>query len=358
MHSATVTGVEQIRVHLSHTPPRVPRRRLAAFNVGVQKIKNFFTLQCISLEVSVYNEGIAIAIRKGAPLASYSIDRRCLQQYMQNLVSKGTGTSVCFTCARKFPHIEGTQRNPIRMYPLLTRVEKQRKNSQLIVNESADALGFLGLCQKDAEDNFGLRQYSQTYGTMNNDVCLPETHEEFDDWHVTVPFEKEHMKMLCCPEDKICTSSGPVHATTACCEHCTAPICKECAACIYDWKPSLPPAALSNDMIIYYAPTILYTENVTVMEMLCASVCITSMICFTLEKKHRGFRSMDECVQQSSHRMAARGNATSFPLPWQDLMQQLHDGASLEKARSKCKPSTHRNRINSCCVNIAKDFSR
>ena len=162
----------------------------------------------------------------------------------------------------------------------------------------------------------------------------------------------------CCVvlKNKKCTSSGPAHATTACCEHCTAPICKECAACIYDWKPSLPPAALSNDMMIYYAPTILYTENVTVMEMLCASVCITSMICFTLEKKHRGHRSMDECVQQNSHRMAARGNATSFPLPWQDLMQQLHDGESLEKTRSECKPSTHRSRVDSCCVNITEDF--
>ena len=26
------------------------------------------------------------------------------------------------------------------------------------------------------------------------------------------------------------------------------------------------------------------------------------------------------------HRMGARGNATSFPLPWQDLLRQLQDG--------------------------------
>ena len=31
-----------------------------------------------ALAMSVYNEGLAIAIRRGAPLASYSIDRRCL----------------------------------------------------------------------------------------------------------------------------------------------------------------------------------------------------------------------------------------------------------------------------------------
>lgn len=69
----------------------------------------------------------------------------------------------------------------------------------------------------------------------------------------------------------------------------------------------------------------LYEEKVTVMEMICASVCITSMICFTLEKKYRNVQSMDEDVHANAHRMAARGNATSFPLPWEDLMVQLRD---------------------------------
>ena len=83
---------------------------------------------------------------------------------------------------------------------------------------------------------------------------------------------------------------------------------------MYATEPSLPPAGLSNDMMIYYAPSILYTENVSVMEMICASVCITSMISFTLEKKFRGSRSLDQKHNENKHRMAARGNATSFPL--------------------------------------------
>ena len=36
----------------------------------------------------------------------------------------------------------------------------------------------------------------------------------------------------------------------------------------------MPPAALANDMMMYVAPIELYTDNVTVMEMLCASVCV------------------------------------------------------------------------------------
>lgn len=44
--------------------------------------------------VSVYNEGIALAIRRGAPLASYSIDRRCLKSYMTSLTHSDTNALV------------------------------------------------------------------------------------------------------------------------------------------------------------------------------------------------------------------------------------------------------------------------
>ena len=86
----------------------------------------------------------------------------------------------------------------------------------------------------------------------------------------------------------------------------------------------MPPAALVNDLMIFYAPRELYTQNVTILEMICASPCLTSMICFSLEKKYRGQRAFDEKVHMNRHRMGARGNATSFPLPWQNLLQQLH----------------------------------
>ena len=47
---------------------------------------------------SVYNESIAVAIRSGAPLASDSIDRRCLASYMQDLNSAETCSLICFLC--------------------------------------------------------------------------------------------------------------------------------------------------------------------------------------------------------------------------------------------------------------------
>ena len=151
------------------------------------------------------------------------------------------------------------------------------------------------------------------------------SHEEFADWHLNVPFEAATVKILCCPEDVECDSDIK-HSRNQCCARCVAPLCTECEKSLYKRKPELPQAALTNDMMIYYAPSELYKNNATVMEMICASVCITSMICFTLEKKFRGHRSFDEQAHANQYRMAARGNATSFPLPWHDLLQQLKSG--------------------------------
>jgi hypothetical protein len=47
------------------------------------------------LALSVYNEGIAMAVRRGAPLASFSIDRKCLQQYTYHLTNTDTKSLVC-----------------------------------------------------------------------------------------------------------------------------------------------------------------------------------------------------------------------------------------------------------------------
>ena len=144
------------------------------------------------------------------------------------------------------------------------------------------------------EHLFGLNTYCDKYGTMNEDIRLTPTHEEIDDWHLFVPFGSTTVKVLCCPEDIQCIRLGDVpqcHSSKICCEQCRAPICKECANCIFASPPSVPPAGLSNDMMIDYTPSILYTENVTVMEMICASVCITSMITFTFEKSYRGSRA-------------------------------------------------------------------
>ena len=53
---------------------------------------------------------------------------------------------------------------------------------------------------------------------------------------------------------------------------------------------------------------------------------------------------MDQKHNANKHRMAARGNATSFPLPWEDLLRQLQDCeemAKLGKQVSLPRTGTH-----------------
>ena len=57
------------------------------------------------------------------------------------------------------------------------------------------------------------------------------------------------------------------------------------------------------------------------MEMVSASPCITAMICFSMEVK---FGNLFDTVQHMQrHRIGARGNATSFLLPWETVLSEL-----------------------------------
>ena len=88
----------------------------------------------------------------------------------------------------------------------------------------------------------------------------------------------------------------------------------------------MPYAALTNDLMTFYAPTLLYEKQDTAMELICASVCLTTMISFTLEKKYRGEdRLFDQPVHMQRHTIGTRGNATSFPMPWQEILRMLED---------------------------------
>ena len=91
--------------------------------------------------------------------------------------------------------------------------------------------------------------------------------------------------------------------------------------CKYGAK--MPAAALKGDMTIYYATREIYTENATVMGLLCASTCVTAMITFTFEAKLRSENPLGAQAHMARHRMGARGNATSFPLPWGGLLGSL-----------------------------------
>eukprot|EP00974_Lingulodinium_polyedra_P040137 3852849-Lingulodinium_polyedra.AAC.1 len=62
---------------------------------------------------AAYDEAIAVVVRCGAPLAAYSIDRRCLYKFAQCLEDGGPQSLVCFSCARRFPYMPGWHGNDI-----------------------------------------------------------------------------------------------------------------------------------------------------------------------------------------------------------------------------------------------------
>ena len=85
-----------------HTEALQPSMKALQAKVGGRKSLDF-------LLMSVYNESIAIATRKGAPVASYSIDRRCMTNYVRDLVCEDTCALICFSCARRFPYVPHTR---------------------------------------------------------------------------------------------------------------------------------------------------------------------------------------------------------------------------------------------------------
>ena len=176
----------------------------------------------------------------------------------------------------------------------------------------------------------GFEEYLERYGKCDADgPDLRSRPEEFEDWLLTIPFRRGSIRIVCCPEYRSCTKPSCLKGST-CCSQCRLPLCRECEHDLRRLEePQMPAAALTKDFMIYYAPKELYTKNVSVMEMICASVCLTSMICFTLEARYRNEHPLDSKMHMARHRLVARGNATSFPLPWQDLVAELQgQGAS------------------------------
>ena len=99
-------------------------------------------------------------------------------------------------------------------------------------------------------------------------------------------------------------------------------MCRHCRNAVFGAaEQRQPPMALSNDMMIFYAPHEMYRHRMTVLEMISCIVCITSMICFSMEVKYGNM--LDTEVHMQRHRVGARGNATSFQMPWQALLAEM-----------------------------------
>ena len=258
--------------------------------------------------MSVYQEAIAMVCRGNAPLACNAIDRRSLREYDKLFEFDNAESLVCWCCARKYPYVKGQKHNLIEW----VRPLAQQEHSGHVL--------FHGRPLHQAQRLFDTRSYLEKYAPKG----MPS--DEIQDWQLQVGTSLELWQMLCCPEDHFCQHATCMESRRLCIE-CWLPECHECSTemRLKTTDLQMPAPALANDLMIFYAPEVIYEKQVTTLELLCASTCLTTMICFSLEKKYRGENAFDSKMHMNNHRMGARGNATSFPLPWQDLLAQLSE---------------------------------
>ena len=165
-----------------------------------------------------------------------------------------------------------------------------------------------------------LRRYGRCEG-CKTDLTQPEPLQALEDWKLRVEFTEQPLDIVCCPEDRECSDEQCASGSTPrCCRKCRLPLCHECDADVCGATPRMPAMSLANDLMIFYAPRELYTLNVTVMEMMCASVCLTTMLCYTLEATYRNERPVngsgnpfDAKVHMARHRTGARGKSNAMP---------------------------------------------
>jgi len=101
-------------------------------------------------------------------------------------------------------------------------------------------------------------------------------------------------------------------------------------------------------MFTGYVPRSLVAQKVTVMEAICASPCVTTLVCMTMMAKYENnirqegqeADPLNSKAQMARHRFGTRGNALTFPLPLEDLFaalqshqQDLEEGQPLRLPR-------------------------
>ena len=310
--------------------PVSERRREMALVEHVQKAHFVAIALAVSLlpsmhsalerTAAVYNEALAIRSREAAPIASYAIDRKCLRKAAEVLADDNIQNLICFFCGCIHPYLDTDER------------EAQHIVWMKPCNESNS---FLKYSRKETEYHFSLEAYLNKYAVDPlGHYDLRRHVDEFDDWIADIPFGNDHVKIICCPEDRRCNVVS-CRTSLRLCKDCEVPVCKLCRPYFTGRTRECPPGALANDMMIFSPPREIYVEGgLTVMEMICASACLTSMICFSMEVKYGNM--LDTTLLMQRHRVGARGNATTFLLPCENVlaeMQKLDEEAAQQEQR-------------------------
>ncbi len=252
---------------------------------AMEALSSAFTLE--ERMEGVYNKSAAERCRQGAPTASYAIDRRCICNYASAMQDHNIQEPICFVCACTYPYVG--HREEEGKFTGIRWVKHLSASNQ----GSDDIETCFGMNWSETYYIFGLDGYLDRFGIdAETGLDLNNKSEEFEPWTLEVSFaHAPTVRLLRCPEDRKCKNKD-CQDSEVMCKHCSVPVCVHCLQYL-NREPTLlclnkqPPQALTNDMMIFYDAGDLYAEGgMTVVEMMCASVRITSMICFAMEIKH------------------------------------------------------------------------
>ena len=255
------------------------------------------------------NSPCSACVNRQTALAKLPAEPLVRQHFMSHL--------ICFVCIRMYPYV------------------KSSKNQEISWAQPVDKRNHtvFGLSPSAAETCLCLRTFKEKYVTQAKAFAQQEMNSELEDWISEAQLGEQKVPIVCCPEDKVCNKRCPSEKF---CSQYWVPLCATCRRDLV-WHGRQPAAALGNDMMVYYSPKEVFALEVTVMEMLCASPCLTTMICFSLELKLRGERALDQDAWMNRQCMAFRWTATTFPLHGKICFSSSKLWL-LQSAREHCKP--------------------
>ena len=266
---------------------------------------------------SVVNAAMACVSQQEAPLVSFGHDRRALRVFAEAVRDPELQGLICFVCGCVHPFIPGEQRQLIRWEAVCSPESRDGEHVCL----------FLGMSSDETEACLGVATYVQRYG--NQGAGYPNLLEEpwakeLQQWVMQVPFVAGPLSVLCNGEDRCCRREHTAGRAKELCVDCSVPLCHACRKDLFARPRMFPVRALSNNLWTGYASPIVTEAQATYMELLVASPCILSLICFTLEVSHGSV--LRDVAQKQRVRVGARGNITLFPLPLADILEALRQG--------------------------------
>jgi hypothetical protein len=211
---------------------------------------------------------------------------------------------------------------------------------------------FLNLSPEQVNGFFGKSTYLQRYGKRIIKGCCTDLEaspfkEELDAWVVSVHVHGLSTDLIACGEDVQCCDHKHGANMNKLCAKCEVPLCSECLKSLRAKPAQQPPLGLCNDTWTGYSSDFIYESNVTYLELLCASPCCLSLICFILQNA-QGSSVKDESAKRpkkpmflepafkQAHRTAARGNITMWPMPLTDILDEMRrlekDGVDLPRS--------------------------